>query len=173
MRPAWALVAVGILVAGVAACDGSPEEQTGSADIEGEWSESGNDVFSAEFEQGHASINTPVFQAKVKLPKMNLGSDKFELDGVHLYPGSTIQRMNVRADKGANRNATVEVAFTSPGEPAKVRDWFVGQFEKASRDVETSGNTVRGTTKDGEPFEIALAEAEGGSTGTIRIIDTN
>ncbi|MQH43825.1 hypothetical protein EI040_25420, partial [Escherichia coli] len=39
---------------------------------------------------GEASIDTPFFKGKVTLPNVKLDANNFDMNGVHLYPGSTI-----------------------------------------------------------------------------------
>lgn len=73
---------------------------------------------------GEASIDTPFFKGKVTLPNVKLDANNFDMNGVHLYPGSTIGSVNITAKNkpDAEEDGHVRVAFTSPASPAAVRD---------------------------------------------------
>lgn len=115
---------------------------------------------------GHATIDTPFFKGKVSIPKLKLDASNFDMNGVHLYPGSTIEGMNVDAQGGSDDaksekddNGTVRVSFTSPATPATVRDWFRDKLTAAAFKVAPSGTGLTGTTKDGKPFTLDLTPA--------------
>ena len=124
---------------------------------------------------GQLAINLPGgFAGNVKLPKMTLNADNFDMNGVHLFPGSTISGLNVDANgarNGGQDGGLVRVTFASPASPGTVRDWF---FEKLSKQAEfkitASGDDLIGTTDENEPFRLDLApDGADRSKGTIVI----
>lgn len=118
-------------------------------------------------QDGKVKIDTPVFQGSFKLPKMQLDASNFDMDGVHLYPGSKIRGMDVDAAKGDGR---VVVRFDAPAAPTTVRDWMAAEFKKAGKDqVEVTANGLKGKDEDGKGFTIDLAPSGSGASGTIHI----
>lgn len=124
---------------------------------------------SVDGKSGEVKIDTPVFKGSFNLPKMNLTADNFDINGVHLYPGSRIADMNINA-RGEG-DGVVSVKFDSPATPATVRDWFVKEFEKAGVKVSTDGNGLTGTTDD-KPFRIDLSPQGERAAGTVTIGET-
>ena len=121
---------------------------------------------------GEAVIDTPFFKGKVTLPKLKLDADNFEMNGVHLYPGSTISNMNVDVrDKGGEKNeGRVRVAFSSPAAPAAVRAWFKGKLSAAGFTLSDKGNGLTGKTDQSKPFTLDLTpDGPGKSNGVITI----
>jgi hypothetical protein len=102
---------------------------------------------------GEASIDTPFFKGKVTLPNV-----KLDMNGVHLYPGSTIGSVNITAKNkpDAEEDGHVRVAFTSPASPAAVRDWFKTKLTSAGFTLTAEGNGLTGKTNEGEPFALDL-----------------
>lgn len=121
---------------------------------------------SVDGKSGEVKIDTPVFKGSFNLPKMNLTADNFDINGVHLYPGSRIADMNINA-RGEG-DGIVSVKFDSPATPATVRDWFVKEFEKAGVKVSADGNNLKGTTED-KPFRIDLTPQGERAAGTVTI----
>lgn len=121
---------------------------------------------------GHVAIDSPVFKGKITLPKLQLDADNFDMNGVHLYPGSTISGMNVDAREGAGDvkgdDAHVRVQFASPAAPATVRDWFKGKLDAAGFTVSADGAGLSGTTDEDKPFKLDLTP--GGSDKTKGVI---
>lgn len=107
---------------------------------------------------GEAAIDTPFFKGKITLPKVKLDATNFDMNGVHLYPGSTISGMNISARNtpGAKDEGHVRVAFTSPAAPEAVRNWFKGKLTAAGFTVTAEGNGLTGKTNEGEPFALDL-----------------
>lgn len=121
---------------------------------------------------GQVAIDTPAFKGKFTLPKVKLDASNFDMNGVHLYPGSTISAMTIDAqDKSGNdRDAKVRVTFASPAAPAAVRDWFKTKLNAAKFSVAADGTGLSGTTDDNEPFKLDLtAEGTETSKGVITI----
>ena len=94
----------------------------------------------------------------------------FDIDGVKLYPGSNVTTVNVDAsDKNGQDKATVELGFTSPAAPAKAADWMAGEFAKKNIQVQRAGDTLRGTTKDGDNFKIDFGPDGANAKGKVTI----
>lgn len=121
---------------------------------------------------GQVAIDTPVFSGKITLPKLKLDAENFDMNGVHLYPGSTIGGIDVAAHdaRGKDDDGHVRVTFASPAAPATVRDWFKQKLGAASFKLSEKGNGLVGTTDDGKPFELDLTpDGDAKSTGTISL----
>jgi hypothetical protein len=120
-------------------------------------------------ETGEVSLDLPGFSAKVDLPKIQLDAEDFDLNGVHLYPGSKITTMNIN---GKDENSQVRIGFESPAAPETVRDWFAPKLKDAGFTLHTEGTGLAGTTEEGKPFTMTLSPAGGDhSTGTITLTD--
>ena len=119
---------------------------------------------------GQVEIKAPGFSGSIRLPKIHIDAEDFEVNGVKLYPGSTIDDFRADAeDKGGNDDkGKVSIRFRSPAAPTTVRDWFRDNMTKQSFKVETRGNGLTGTTEDGQPFTLQL-DADGGSKSKGRM----
>ena len=119
---------------------------------------------------GQVKIDVPGFQGSFKLPKIQMTADHFDLNGVHLPPGSKINGFNVDAGQGDQDDGKVTVAFEAPTDAAGVRSWFADRLPKAGYAVHADGSGLLGTTDDKKPFVLKLDEAGGGhAKGTITI----
>lgn len=119
---------------------------------------------------GQVKIDVPGFQGSFKLPKIQMTADNFDLNGVHLPPGSKINGFNVDAGEGAKDDGKVTVAFDAPTDIAGVRSWFTDRLPKAGYAVHADGAGLVGTTDDKKPFVLKLDRGEAGhSKGTITI----
>lgn len=128
----------------------------------------GNTVASANGESGEVKLDVPGFQGKFTLPKLQVTADNFDLNGVHLYPGSTISSLNL--DAGRGQDGAVRVAFTSPARPGVVRDWLMQRLNKAGFAVSASGTGLTGTTNERKPFTLDLQPAGNeAASGTITV----
>jgi hypothetical protein len=124
--------------------------------------DSDGDVNISTDDNGHASIKLPGVDASIKLPKIQVGAADFNVNGVKLYPGSTIHDFNIDAtaedsDKGKGH---VAIKFDSPASLGKVQAWFRDAMAKRNFKVSPQGNGFAGTTDDGQPVTIEL-EADG------------
>lgn len=118
---------------------------------------------------GKVKVDLPFFQGNFTLPKIQLDADDFDLNGVHLYPGSTIKGINVDARSNDERDLVV-VSFDSPAAAATVRDYFRQRLAKADYKLTASGDGLTGTTDDDKPFKLSVKDAGASrSTGTITI----
>ena len=100
---------------------------------------------------------------------LDIESD-FDIDGVKLYPGSKVTTVNVDAnDKNGADKAVVKLGFTSPAAPTKAADWMAGEFAKKNIQVQRAGDTLRGTTKDGDDFKIDFGPDGANAKGKVTI----
>lgn len=143
----------------LAACGRSGDEGT-SVSID-----AGNGSAAVDGATGEVTVDTPMMKGSFKLPKIQFTADNFEINGVHLYPGTKIGAMDVNADDGGGR---VRVKFASPAPVATVRDWLSTEFEKAGMRVDATGNSVSGTS-DGKPFRIDLRPQGNQAAGEVTI----
>lgn len=118
---------------------------------------------------GTVSVNAPGFKGAIKLPKIQLDADDFDINGVHLPPGSRIGGINIEGNK--DDDDRVRVSFTSPIAPAKVRDWFQGKLAAKGFKLTAAGDDLSGTTDEGKPFSLTSKAAAGGSASEIVIAD--
>jgi len=166
------LAAALILAVTLSACDGSKDGTSisfNSTDSEG------NVVASMDGNSGAVAINAPGFSGKIHLPKLHLDSKDFDMNGVHLYPGSTISAMNIDAHDGGKAgddddSGTVRVSFASPASPATVRDWYQQKLSAAGFTLSASFIGLVGTTNEKKPFRLDLSpDGPDKSKGTITV----
>jgi len=162
------LAAALFLAAMLSACDGSKQ---GTSISFNSTDSDGNVVASMDGNSGAVAINAPGFSGKIKLPKLHLDSKDFDMNGVHLYPGSTISAMNIDAHPGKGDDddeGTVRVSFASPASAATVRDWFQQKLTAAGFTLSASGTGLVGTTDEKKPFKLELSpDGADKSKGTI------
>ncbi len=162
IRPLF-LATVGLVgVLALAACDRSNEGASVSINADG-----GNVLGAINGETGEMKIDVPGFQGTVKLPKIRIDTGNFDLNGVRLYPGSSIKNLNIVGDDKAGG---LRVAFASPATPTIVRDWFAQRLGKVGYQVHPEGANLIGTTDENKPFRLELApDGADKATGTIVI----
>jgi hypothetical protein len=162
------LVSVGLSsVLALSACNRSDEGTTVSINADG-----GNVLGAVDGETGEMKIDVPGFQGSVKLPKIQIDSGDFDLNGVRLYPGSSIKNLNIVGNEknGSDTGGGLRVAFVSPATPATVRDWFAERLGKVGYKVHAEGANLIGTTDENKPFRLELApDGPDKATGTIVI----
>jgi len=120
----------------------------------------GNVVAGIDGNSGEMAINAPGFSGKINLPKIHLDASNFDMNGVHLYPGSTISGMNIDAHdhrQGSDDDGTVKVTFESPAQPDTVRVWFEQRLNGAGFRVKADGTGLSGTTDENKPFSLDLS----------------
>lgn len=146
----------------LSACDRSNEGASVSINADG-----GNVLGAINGETGEMKIDVPGFQGTVKLPKIRIDTGNFDLNGVRLYPGSSIKNLNIVGDDKAGG---LRVAFASPATPTIVRDWFAQRLGKVGYQVHPEGSNLIGTTDENKPFRLELApDGADKATGTIVI----
>lgn len=112
---------------------------------------------SAGLVNGVASIDVPGMKGQITLPKFTVDARHMDIDGMKLFPGSTVANVDVNAH--GEDDGRVRVAFDSPASVAKVRDYFRGQMASAGFKASDDGTGLSGTTKDGQPFRLTLDAA--------------
>ena len=139
----------------IGACDSQSQDRNhGGADISINSDDSGQESF-----------NLSIGQGRVNIGGLKLDGEDFDIDGVKLMPGSSLTAFNIDS---RGKGATVNLAFKAPKSPDEVRAYFVDKFRANGVHARLSGgDKVVGTSKDGDPFTIAVAAAPGGSKGTI------
>ncbi len=146
----------------LSACDRSNEGASVSINADG-----GNVLGAINGETGEMKIDVPGFQGSVKLPKIKIDTGNFDLNGVRLYPGSSIKMLNIVGDDKAGG---LRVAFASPATPTIVRDWFAERLGEVGYQVHPEGANLIGTTDENKPFRLELApDGADKATGTIVI----
>ena len=167
IRP-FLLAAVGLTsVLALSACDRTNEGASVSINADG-----GNVLGAINGETGEMKIDVPGFQGSVKLPKIKIDTGNFDLNGVRLYPGSSIKTLNIvgNENNGSDAGSGLRVAFTSPATPLIVRDWFAQRLGKVGYKVHGEGTNLIGTTDENKPFRLELApDGNDKATGTIII----
>lgn len=150
----------------LAACDGGGNGTT----ISFEGNDSGERVTAhADGETGRVAIDAPGFKADIKLPRIELDSEDLDLNGVKLFPGSTVQGVDI-ADTGPGENdGTVRIRFSAPGDSRAVRAWFDERMRAEGFTVQAGRPGLSGTTNDGEPFRLDLAPNGGATSGTFTL----
>lgn len=100
---------------------------------------------------------------------LDIESD-FDIDGVKLYPGSKVTRIDIDANdrKGAD-TAAVKLGFTAPAAPKVAADWMADEFAKKGIKVTRSGDTLAGRAKDGDDFLIRFSPDGKTSKGEVQI----
>lgn len=159
----------------LSACGSRDDKEAGTSITLDAKGKSGEDVaIRADGDTGKIEMKVPGFEGKFTLPKIKLGSGSFDIDGVQLYPGSKISTMNVATVQHETDGPTnVNIAFTSPADPAKVAAYFRKAFKDEGIELSGSNSNLSGKNKDGDPFTITLSPASGDQTsGTIALSAT-
>lgn len=116
---------------------------------------------------GAVKIDTPVFKGEFNLPKINLTAENFDINGVHLYPGSRIAAVDIKPEKNDD-DGIVTVRFESPASVDTVRGWLKDQFDRKGTKVSVEGNSIHGEADD-KPFRFDLAPKGNVAAGTVTI----
>jgi hypothetical protein len=153
----------------LAACGNEPQGNT-SFSIQAD-GEGGNVSISGNDSQGVASIKGPGIEGSIKLPKIDINAADFEIDGVKLYPGSTIKDFNLNAvdRSGEKDEGKVTIAFESPAALDKVQGWFRDAMTQQNFKVSPHGNGFAGTTSDGNPVTLDLEAAGDRTSGRMTV----
>lgn len=134
-------------------------------------SDDGNSTVSTDAD-GRLSIRAPGFEGSIKLPKIQISAEDFDVNGVKLPPGSVIQGLDVDADDrtGSDDKGTVSVTFESPVSVGEAQTWFRDNMAERNFVVQPRGTGFAGKTDDGEDFAIDLsADGDGRSKGTMTV----
>lgn len=151
-----------LLPIALAACHGSANINFDGNDTDG------NSVISTDA-NGRIQIKAPGVQGSITLPKVPLDAKNFDIDGVTLYPGSTLKNLKVNDSQG-DKDGQVIVEFESPAAPTVVRDWFRDNMTKQGFKVTTKDVNLIGTTDDGQPFALQLsAQGDAKTKGLMQV----
>lgn len=117
----------------------------------------------------HLKIDTPGIKADIDVPFLGTLTEKMDIDGVKLYPGSKIAGININADKGKDDGRLV-LRFQAPAARDKVAQWFQQQFAANNFKMTLQGSRFTGTNDDGKPVTLDIRDSANGATdGEIRI----
>src|SRR3546814_14077637 len=140
------------------AAGGSEEEKAGegteiSINAEGEGGgikiQTGKDGGKVRIGGAGAAINIDV----PDFIDLDVASD-FDIDGVKLYPGSQVTKVDVDADdKNGAVKATVKLGFTSPAAPTTAAAWLTARFANKRLKVPRSDRK-----SDGKGTRVSLRE---------------
>lgn len=121
-------------------------------------------------ESGHVAFNLPFAKGNIKLPEGMMRGGDFDIDEVKLMPGATMIGFSLDSANAANM---VNMRFKAPQSPDQVRAYFLDQFKRKGIAAALQGDTVAGTSKDGNRFTIQVAPEGSGSSGTIGVADSD
>lgn len=110
------------------------------------------------------AIDTDGFKANVEIPGLEFTGKNMDIDGIKLYPGSSIRGMKVKAsDKNGTDTSNVVFDFVSPAPPADVAKHLLQQAEDAGYTV------TRAPDRDGAAV-IEGKKDERGETNRLRFV---
>ena len=119
-------------------------------------------------ESGNIAFNLPIAAGQVKIPGGFMHEGDVDIDGVKLPPGAKMTGFNLDSH---NDVTNVDMSFTAPASADEVRSYFLDQFKEHGAQVALTGDTVKGKSKDGNPFAIQVQSAGSGSQGKIVVQD--
>lgn len=156
------------LMLALAACgDGTGDGNGASISVN---SGEGNASIKAD-KDGRVAVKVPGFEGSIKLPKFDLKAENFDVDGLKLYPGSTIANLNVDANRDAGGEDTVRVQFEAPAAAGQVRSWFEEQMQTAGFTVAAKDGQFSGKTGEGSDFTLKVDPAgDSKSHGTLTVL---
>lgn len=117
-------------------------------------------------ENGQVAFNFPFGNGNIKLPSSVMQNGQFDIDGVRMIPGGTMNGFHLNSVNGVSN---VNMNFSAPQSPDEVRGYFLDQFNKKGVEAALAGDAVTGRSKDGDPFTIHVTPAAGGSRGSIEV----
>ncbi|MEP9358557.1 hypothetical protein [Sphingomonas sp. KR3-1] len=157
-----------LLPLALAACGGKGTSVTINAHSE----DGDNSTFA--MNNGTVAIKGDGFEGSFKVPQIKMTAENFDMDGVKLYPGSTITSFNIDAQDHpgkAKDEGKVTADFTSPAALATVQGWFRDKLTAKGFKFAAQGDGFAGTTADGETFTIGLSGDGGARTkGRMEIV---
>lgn len=155
-----------LLPLALAACDGKGTSISINAT-----SEAGENSSFA-MDNGTVAIKGDGFSGNFRVPGIKMTAENFDMNGVKLYPNSTITSFDIDAtDHAGNKKdeGKVTAAFTSPAALTKVQDWFRDRLTARGFKFASRGDGFAGTTDDGGSFTIDLA-ADGGDKTSGKMV---
>ena len=119
--------------------------------------------------EGRLKIDTPGVKADIQVPFLGALTDKMDIDGVRLYPGSKIAGVHINADDSKDEGQ-FDMRFAAPAGRDKVAEWFREQFDANGFKMTAQGSRFAGTNDEGKPVTLDLRDGANGTTeGEIRI----
>ena len=123
------------------------------------------------------SIDSDKFKANLDIPGLTFGGDSMDLDGMKLYPGSTVRGMHVHAvDRPGTEKGEVIVDFTSPAAPAVVAQHLADQARTAGFALGTDTAAAVSGSKPGNDgthrFAVTLNPSGDGTVGQLTMTGT-
>jgi hypothetical protein len=99
-----------------------------------------------------------------QLPGVTIGRDDIDVDGVKVFPGSTVE--SVAASSGE-----ALAGFKSPASVDAVKAYYSKQFAEKGVTVTANGDGFSGKTKDGDDFSLSIFAKDGVTTATMLVHD--
>ena len=171
-----ALPSVALLTIALAGCGGhATEETTRTVTKDGVTTTTITTREAGHGDAAHASAGTGLsidsdkFKANLDIPGLTFGGDNMDLDGMKLYPGSTVKGMHVHAvDRPGTEKGEVVVDFTSPAAPAVVAQHMADEARRAgfTLAVNTAAQVGGSKLDDGDTNRFAATLSANGD-GTI------
>ncbi|WP_431469485.1 hypothetical protein [Sphingosinithalassobacter sp. LHW66-3] len=120
---------------------------------------------------GRFTIKAPGFEGSLKLPPIQIDAADFDVNGMRLYPGSTVTGFNAEADDrmGQRDQAKATFRFTSPADAATVQEWFREQLAANDFEFQADAAGFAGTTAEGDRFRLELGGQGDQTRGTLTI----
>lgn len=112
---------------------------------------------SAGISNGVATIDVPGFKGELRLPQLKIDAANLDLNGVQLFPGTTVG--NIAVNAAGQNDGRLRIAFDSPATVPQVRQYLIDQFAQAGFKVAADGTGLSGTTADGKPVRVTLNAA--------------
>lgn len=151
----------------LAACGGGSEGDGASISVR---SGEGEATLKAD-RDGRVAVKAPGFEGSIKLPKFDLKAENFEVDGLKLYPGSTVAGLNVDAEGDSGGENRVRVQFDAPAAVDQVRSWFEEQMQAAGFTIAAKDGQISGKTSEGSDFTLKLdSSGDDKSRGTLTVL---
>lgn len=118
------------------------------------------------------SIDSDKFKANFDIPGLTFGADNMDLQGMKLYPGSTVRGMHVHAvDRPGNKQGEVVVDFTSPAAPAVVAQHMADEARRANFTLASNTAAALSGTRPGDDgihrFAVTLTPNGGDTVGQL------
>jgi hypothetical protein len=119
-------------------------------------------------EKNRVSLDVPGFSAKISLPDLNMGAH-MDMDGIKLAPDTDVTSLDINGHDGdaGKDKGEVRMAFTNPGTPASLIDYY----RKAATDAGFAGVAATATgisaTKGAKQFAMSVSPDGKGSRGAI------
>lgn len=123
------------------------------------------------------SIDGDKFKANLAIPGLAFGGDDMNLDGMKLYPGSTVKGMHVHAvDRPGTDTGEVVIDFTSPAAPAVVARHMADEARRAGFTLAVDTAAQVGGTRAGSDetnrFAVTVNPNGDGTAGQLTMTGT-